>query len=155
MAKASKTKAKAKKPCNFHINKGGAPKANRNALRHGMRSGELPKDCKDIEIFINKLRRNVEDAVLASKGKISVTDAGLINTAIKWERHSALAHRWLTRQYKKLKPTEQLQFSKEVATASDKRDAALEALYLDEDKAADIFDAIAKAMPKVKADTNE
>lgn len=131
MTKATRAKTKAKKTCNFHKgNKAGAPKGNRNALRHGMRSGELPKDCKDIEINVNKLRRNIEDAVLKSKGQISVTDAGLINTAIKWERHSALAHRWLTRQYKKLKPSEQLHFSKEVATASDKRDAALEALGL-------------------------
>jgi len=152
-----KKRATPKRASNFHGKKGrsGAPRGNRNALRHGLKSGELPKDCKYVEIRINVIRRNIEDAVIACKGKVSLTDAAYINTAIKWERYSILSHRWLTREYKKLPITERLKITKEIATSSEKRDAALEALYLDEDKAADIFDAIAKAMPKVKAHTNE
>lgn len=129
------------------VAKAGAPKKNRNAMRHGLKSGQLPKDAKYIENRLNTIRRNLEDAVLECKGKISIADAGYIQTAIRWERHAALAHRWLTKQYAKLKPMEQLRFSNEVATASAKRDVAIEMLELDEEQST-VFEALyAKVTP--------
>lgn len=109
----------------------GAPKGNRNGLRHGMKAGKLPADCQYIEIRMNKFRRELEDAVINVKSEIGLIDAANIQTAMKWERHGALALRWLRTQVDKLKPTEQLQFSREIAKASTERDKAIALLGLD------------------------
>ncbi len=109
----------------------GAQANNRNSLRHGMYgTGKLPKELRFIENRLNGFRRLVEDTVLAEKGVINLTDASLINTAMKWERHAALAQRWLTVNYKKLKPQELLNFSREVARGSMERDKCILALSL-------------------------
>ncbi len=109
----------------------GAPKDNRNALRHGLRGGMLPKDCKYIEFRLNKFRRTLEDAVLAAKGVVGLTDAALIQTCLRWERHSALAQRWLRVQGDKLSTSDKLRFSEAIAKGSDNRDKAVEKLKLD------------------------
>jgi hypothetical protein len=106
-------------------------KGNRNAMRHGLKAGKLPADALYIEIRTNQLRRNLEDAVIAARGEVSLIDAANIQTAIKWERHGCLAQRWLDKKAKELKPMEQLQFSREVAKASTERDKAIAALRLD------------------------
>lgn len=121
--------------------KRGAPKGNRNHLRHGLRAGKLPLDCQHVEQACNLLRRQLEDAVIASKGEVSLTDAAAILTATKWERHSQLALRWL-RVAEKLTPTEQLTFSREVARASTERDKAIERLRLDRDSRDTLFDSL-------------
>lgn len=112
----------------------GAPKGNKNGrgnLRHGLRAGELPKDCKYIETRLNAFRRKLEDCVLASKREVNVTDAAYIQTALRWERHAALALRWLTKAGEALKPADRLHFSREIAKASAERDKALSMLQLD------------------------
>ncbi|QDT39229.1 hypothetical protein [Stratiformator vulcanicus] len=110
--------------------RGGQP-GNRNNLRHGLKAGKLPKNAAYIEVQINKLRRQIEDAVVGLKGEISLMDAAAIQTAIKWERHGALALRWLNKEADVLKPTERLQFSREIARASTERDKAIKELGLD------------------------
>ena len=108
------------------------PKAgNTNAIRHGLKAGKLPKNAQYIEHQVNRLRRELEAAVFNVKGEVSLLDAATIQTALKWERHGALALRWLRVQSEKLKPTEALQFSREIARASTERDRALRALGLD------------------------
>ncbi len=109
----------------------GAPKGSANAMRHGLRAGKLPKDAKYIEWQMNSLRRELEAAVIAVKGEVNLLDAATIQTAVKWERHGALALRWLRVEGDKLKPTERLHFSREIARASTERDKALAALGLD------------------------
>lgn len=116
----------------------GPPKGNRNNMRHGLRAGQLPADAKYIECRMNAFRREVEDAVIVSKGEINLVDAASIQTAMKWERHGALALRWLTKEADKLSPSERLQFSREVARASTERDKALSALQLDAKKPLDL-----------------
>lgn len=133
----------------------GPPRNNRSALRHGLKAGQLPADAKYIEVRLNLIRRNLEDAVLESKGKISMPDAGYIQTAIRWERHAALAQRWLTKQYRKLKPMEQLKFSNEVASASAKRDAAIEMLELGDAQTTVIEALYAKVVPALPAPTED
>ena len=82
----------------FHGKPGrsGPAKENHNAMRHGLKAGKLPKDAKYIETRLNLFRRNLEDALIAAYGKIDIPSAAYIQTAIRWERHAALAQRWLT-----------------------------------------------------------
>ena len=108
----------------------GAPKGNRNALRHGLKCGKCPPDAMYIEHQVNSLRRQLEDAVLAQHGEVSLVHAGIIQTSCKWEKHGALATRWLRLKGDQLKPTEVLQFSREIARASSERDKAIAALDL-------------------------
>lgn len=130
--------------------KPGAPRGNTNAmshglnanLRHGLKAGKLPKDCRYIENQLYGLRRKLEAAVVAAKGDVSLPDAACIQTAIKWERHGALALRWLRLEEANLKPTERLAFSREIARASTERDRALQALGLDRDAKDNIIDAL-------------
>ncbi len=110
--------------------RGGQPK-NRNSMRHGLRAGKLPAKCQYIEIQMNGLRRQLEDAVVDAKGEVSLLDAASIQTAIKWERHGALALRWLRIEGDSLKLTDRLAFSREIARASTERDKALRLLDLD------------------------
>lgn len=113
--------------------RGGQP-GNRNGLRHGLRgTGKLPAELAYLENKLNAFRRQLEDTVLAAKGRIDLADAASINTALKWEKHGALAQRWLTTQYNELKPADRLTFSREVARASTERDKALQALGLAKD----------------------
>ena len=109
----------------------GAQPGNRNRLRHGLRCGQLPKDAKYIEIRLCKFRQRLEDAVIDTRGEVSLVDAAAIQTCLRWERHAALAQRWLTKAGETLKPTDRLNFSREIARASSERDKALAALKLD------------------------
>jgi len=108
----------------------GAQADNRNSVRHGLTAGKLPKGCQHIENTLNSFRRQVEDLVLAAKGSVSMGDAAAIQTALRWERHGALALRWLTKRGDELKPLDQLAFSREIAKASTERDKALASLGL-------------------------
>jgi hypothetical protein len=119
--------------------KRGAKPGNRNNLRHGLRAGKLPLDAAHVENQCNALRRTLEDAVLAARGAVTLTDAANVATATKWERHGALCLRWL-RKAKDLKPLEQLTFSREIAKASTERDKAIALLRLDRDPDADAFE---------------
>lgn len=110
--------------------KRGAPKGNNNGVRHGLKSGKLPPDARFIEIRCNLFRRGVEKAVLDAKGDIDLCDAAHINSACRWEKHACLCHRWLTQQWKKLKPDDLVTFSREIARASDNRDKALREIGL-------------------------
>ena len=109
----------------------GAPKDNRNGLRHGLKAGKLPLNCKYIESQINSLRRQLEDALMEARGEVSLTDAATIQTVCKWERHGALALRWLRLEQENLKPVERLTFSREIARASAERDKSIACLDLD------------------------
>jgi hypothetical protein len=111
----------------------GVPRDTRNNLRHGLQSSKLPTGCKHVENSVNRLRRRLEDAVLALKGDISITDAAYINTVLKHERHGQLASTWLRRQYEELSALERLKFSEAIAKSSDCRDKAIRALRLDGD----------------------
>lgn len=111
-------------------------------IRHGLTTGNLPAGCKYIEIRVASFRNNLEQAVLESKGEISITDASCINTALKWERHGLLANRWLRISAEKMNPSDVIRFSKEVAEASDKRDKAIQRLGLDKNKALQVIEAL-------------
>ena len=120
----------------------GAPKENVNAIRHGLTSGNLPKGAKYIQHQMDRLRRQLEAAVIEAKGQVTLSDAAAIQSAIRWERHSALALRWLRVEGDKLKPTDRLTFSREIARASAERDKAIRELKLDRDTHQDMLKAL-------------
>lgn len=105
---------------------------NRNALRHGLRSGQLPAGCGYVARITRELRQAIEDAVAGrNDGAVSLYHASLINTAIRWERHSLLCQRWLRNEADKLNPDQRLAYSRETARASAERDKCLRLLGLD------------------------
>ncbi len=108
----------------------GGQLGNRNALRHGLCAGQLPKDAKYIEFRLNAFRRTLEAVVLEVRGEVTIPDAAAIQTCVRWERHAALAQRWLVKAGDTLKPTDKLMFSREIARASSERDKALASLDL-------------------------
>ena len=111
--------------------KGGGQPGNRNGLRHGLTGNKLPKGCQYVENRVNNLRRQVEDALLAVKDSISLTDAAAINSVLKWERHGMLASHYLRKEGDTLSVADKLRFSEAIAKASDARDKALRMLDLD------------------------
>jgi hypothetical protein len=125
----------------------GPAKGNVNAIRHGLTAGKLPKDCQHVEIKINGLRRTLERAVIEAKGEVSLLDAATIQTACKWERHGALALRWLVKAGESLKPLECLKFSEAIAKASAERDRALQALRIDRDARDNVLEALYSRQP--------
>lgn len=130
----------------------GPRKGNSNAQRHGLKSGKLPPDAKYIEIRINVIRREIESAVMATKGEISMTDAALVQTCIRWEKHAVLAQRWLTKEHDKLSASERLRFSEAVCKASDNRDKALVALKLNHNTKDTLVERLYSAIPAITND---
>ncbi len=122
--------------------KRGAQADNRNAIRHGLKAGQLPADAKYIEVRLNIFRRKLEDAVLAERDTVTLQDAARIQSVLRWERHAALAQRWLTKAGDDLKPVDRLKFSEAIAKASTERDKALAGLKLDRDRKSDLLATI-------------
>jgi hypothetical protein len=117
-------------PVAAKVNRGGPPKGSSNAIRHGLRGNSLPKGCRYIENAVNKLRRNVEDALMEVKGEINFVDAAAVNSILKWERHGLLAAHWLRKEGNNLSAGDRLKFSEATAKASDNRDKAIRSLGL-------------------------
>lgn len=109
------------------------------AIRHGIKAGKLPKGCLYIERRANALRRQLEQAVLDARGGVSLVEAAMIQTVCEWEKHAALCQRWLRKQGDTMKPSEFLEFSREIAKARDGRNKALAALKLDRDASEDLL----------------
>lgn len=128
----------------------GAPPGNRNAIRHGLTCGRLPKGCSAIEKAMLQFRRAVEDQVAELRGgNISLYDAALINSAMRHERHAMLSQRWLWKaSADELTVTDRIRFSSEIGKASDARDKALKLLGLDVQPDRDPFAFLDSAPPK-------
>ena len=126
----------------------GAPLANKNAVRHGLTTGSLPKGCAYVMRHTNELRGKLESAVVDLRGEVALYDAANINTAIRWERHALLTQRWLRLEAKSMDATTRLAYSRDIARASAERDKCLKALGLDVRPGSDpwaILDAIPAA----------
>lgn len=134
---------------NGGVSKGGAPAGNTNRAthylrcqhRHGMVLGTLPEDCDHIKRSLSRIRNALEAAVMEAKGEISIPDAASIITVLRWERHAALALRWMTKEYVMLNVDQRLTLSRDIARASSERDKALASLRLDKSQR-DIWDTI-------------
>ena len=117
----------------------GPRKGNTNAFTHGLTRfslGGLPKGLSHVTRQVGLLRRTLEDAVLASRKIVSLTDASLIDAAVKWERHGQLARAWLNKKAADLSPDQLLSFSRDVARAASERHRCIMALGLDVDDSA-------------------
>lgn len=133
--------------------KRGAPKSNKNAIRHGLTCGQLPKGCTWVATLANELRKSLEDAVATAKGEISLYDAAIINSATRWERHAMLAQRWL-RVETTLTIDQKLAFHREVARASTERDKCLKELGLHTSDTSGIIDALYSTAHEPDAEEN-
>ncbi len=111
--------------------KGGAPIANKNAVRHGLTTGSLPTGCAYVVRSTNELRATLENAVIELRNEVSLYDAAIINTAVRWERHALLAQRWLRLEADKMDASIRLSYSRDVARASAERDKCLKSLGVD------------------------
>jgi hypothetical protein len=120
-----------------------APVANTNALTHGMAAGALPPGCGHVVKATKALRTSLQNAVMAARGQVSITDAAAINTAIRFERLAMLAQRWLRLSCDTMSHDQRLAYAREVARASAERDKAIRSLKLDAD--ADPMAALAAA----------
>lgn len=109
----------------------GAPQGNTNSVRHGLRSGNLPKGLTWAARRINVFRKVIEDALIAKKGEVNLTDAATINTLVRYERHAILANHWLAKEAENLNPDQRLKYSEAIAKASEARDKHLRLLGLD------------------------
>jgi len=107
------------------------PPAYYRAMRHGLSAAKLPKGTEYITRIVGRFRQELEDAVIGLRGEIDIPAACAINTAVRWEVHSALASRWLRENMSKMSLQERLMFSREAAKACTERDRAVRALGLD------------------------
>jgi len=118
-----------------------APIANQNALQQGMTAGSLPDGCSYIANKTKALRSALQQAVLAVRGEVSITDAAAINTAVRAERLAMLAQRWLRLSAETMSHDQRLAYARETVKASEQRDKAIRSLNLD--AAADPMAALA------------
>ena len=111
-------------------------KRGRNNLRHGLRAatlGRVPRGASYVGRLVNEFRRQLENAVIANRGEVSLSDGCSISTAARWERPAQVATRWLRQSFDTMTLDQRLNFSREVAKASAARDAAIRELKLDQD----------------------
>lgn len=119
----------------------GPPKRNWNAASHYLTSdrslvlGRLPRGCEYIIGLCRGVKTHLERAVIDVRGDITLSDAMLIQTAVRWERHAQLAQRWLRRESENMSVDQRLQYSREVARASAERDKCVKQLRIERDTA--------------------
>lgn len=130
-----------------------APLGNTNAVKHGLTAsrhslvlGNMPQSLKKVERLACAFRRELEAAVVAEKGHITLLDAARIQTATRLETTCMLARRWLLEALADLREAERLAYLREINRASVERDRTLRALGLDS-HGVETADALYEAMP--------
>lgn len=114
--------------------KGGAPRGNANAQRHGLRSAKLPKGCRHVGNATAAYRRSLEAECKRVHGRVTVVNAGHINSAVRHETTAMLLESWL-RKSEGLTLAEQRAIRGEIDSATELRDRAVARLNLDSVKA--------------------
>jgi hypothetical protein len=116
---------------------------NTNGARHGCYIvGILPKKLKNVERQVAKLRLALENAVMAQRSRVTVSEGAHINSACRWERLSQLAANWLRKRHDEMSDADRLAYARESARASSERDKCIKALKLDkaaDDRFADLY----------------
>jgi hypothetical protein len=108
--------------------RGGAPLGNTNALRHGLTCGSDPEPY--ITRLTTSFRQNIEAAVIAALGSITVAAASDIQAACEWENHRIKVRRWLKEAADKLTIEQKVNLSREAARAASERTKHLKALCI-------------------------
>ena len=111
--------------------KGGPPKGSSNARRHGLRMGALMPGVPHIGRDLNKARSDLEAAVVAARGAVSIVESYTINRIVRFERKLRLAERHLARSADEMAPEVYLAFERESARWLLDRDRALADLELE------------------------
>ena len=119
-----------------------APLDNRNAIRHGLRTGKLPPKCGYITRTTNQLRHSLENHIFETRGQISLPDSAAIQTAVRWERHAMLCQRWLRLECDGMDASTRLAYSRDVAKASAERDRCIRSLGLEPNIEADPWNVV-------------
>jgi hypothetical protein len=109
----------------------GAPCNNQNRTTHGLTGMGWPKGSENDRRRVARFTRALQVAVLEVKGTITIIDAATIQSAARWERHARLCGRWLRLEAEKFSPDQRLNFSREIAKASESRDRCLRLLGID------------------------
>lgn len=112
----------------------GGQMLNRNATKHGLRMAlsRLPLGASFIRRQIDVFRRELEAAVVAVHGSITITRAALVQSACRHETRAALIARWLARE-PDLDLDKRLTLLRDLSAATSSRDATLAKLQLDVD----------------------
>ena len=122
-------------------------------MRHGLRSGSLPKGAAYIKRECDTMRCAIEDALIVSKGEITLTDAATIQTAMRCERHALLAQRWLRQDATNMDAATRLAYSRDIAKASAERDKCLKLLDIDCNER-NVIDALYNATSTARTDVD-
>lgn len=110
--------------------------------------GNLPRELLGTQREARAYRRDLESAVIAAKGNISVPDGHLIDTAAAATLHCSVC-RWLLRtKIKTMKPADILNCTGAMVKAKTQRDAAVRALELDRDTAQDVIAQLYRPLPQ-------
>lgn len=137
------------------------PKGARNALTNGSRmsvyrliSGELPKPMRRIRTAARKYKRDLEDAVIAKHGTVSLTDAHTLDAACGYETLGGICRWLLCHRMDQMSVSDIILAAKNIANAKESRNRCLKQLRVDDD--ADLLRAdvvyTAAALP---ADTSD
>lgn len=109
--------------------KGGAPEANTNATRHGLRASALPDGCGYISGQLRSLRRDLVTEVERAHKAVSFAHEVTIQSLLRHERRSLLAARWL-RVESGLSLQDRLALESEIGRATEARDRCLARLEI-------------------------
>lgn len=113
--------------------RGGAPKGNRNATRHGLRATNLPKGCIYLQGQLVSFRRIIRNDLVTKYGRTSNYQEAVLQSAVRHETRAVLAARWLRKEAHNLEVDKRLALLREVGNATDSRDKCLRELGLDDD----------------------
>jgi hypothetical protein len=105
---------------------------NTNNTRHGLFAlvGNFPRGSSAIRRQAIKARDQLERAVVAEFGEVSISNAALISRAVAWLRHSRQAAKWLKEHERELTAEQKLNYSAATALGIEKCERAIHALRL-------------------------
>jgi hypothetical protein len=113
------------------LRRAGAPRHNKNSIRHGLTATALPPGCTGVRKSVTTFRQSLEKIISdRNDGEITIFFAAVINSACRWEQHALLAVRWLRINFADLNHDQRLAYSREIARASSERDKCLKELGL-------------------------
>jgi hypothetical protein len=113
--------------------RGGAPRSNRNALRHGLRSVRSPAGCLYIDQQLASFRRHLEDAIIATHGEVSIHHSAVVLAALRTAGHAMKAGHWLRQSWAELSWEERLKFDRETADYMSKFERHIASLKLEQE----------------------
>jgi hypothetical protein len=118
--------------------KRGAPIANRNATKLGVRgfiaTGSLPKGASWIRRILGEYSRSLLEGVLAVHGGVGLYETALVQSATRLECECLLSGRWLKLDYDSLTVMQRVELRRSISAATQQRDRILERLGLDHDR---------------------